>query len=561
MSAVLTAISSALIVILFAGLFCLIGRTVLCKTGKKNDENPCYTFASAFFIGMAIYLSVLRTLTLVISSYKIAFWVLLIVTGIFAVIKIYRQYVPWIFKNAGLTAGMICIWIVHTFHAFLYRMADVNHATLTPYDGIGTIGSLRYAGIADYFVEQNRIPVLNQSYGQSVLASFSGMLGRDNLCFALILWLALSGAFLCLLLYGIFRRYFSPGLSVLLTCVVHMGSVSLTLAPIRVVDSDYPLLSSGYTDSVAGVATFFLYLELVIQILRNKSKLTFSHYFVTACCVLYWAMSAPHNICVLLGAGAFLIVYLLFRKDFSNVVRGVVLGGIILAFCLLSILEGGMLTPAGLVEKVPLEGVMTVAGADASQPSEGIAIVPVMNYQLSKEPGVLWGLAQNTPFVKETLTCAVDALHDGKWYVLLYALTALWWDSVRIIFWPLLGVLGIGLTAYHKKNNEEISFWAMAGFGTLAVGYPIAFFISLNAYKWALSRFAMPFYFLGMLFLAIILGKAWICKKGLYRFISACSGFIILIGQILDKLFIFYRNCTHYDVWSLIRRMILLADS
>lgn len=560
MDAALSIIGSFLIVMLFAGLFCVIGRMALYKIGKAGGS-PCYHFAAAYFTGMAIYLSVLRTLTMVIRSYKIVFWALLILTGIIAVFAIYRWYFTWIRQNFRLIAGFVCLWIACTLHAMLYRMVDVDQVNLTPYTGIGTIGSLRYAGIAEYFVAENRIPVLNQSYGQSVLASFSGMFGRDNLCFALILWLAVSGAFLCLLLYGVFRRYFQAGLSVLLICVVYMGSVSLTLAPIRVVDSDYPLISNGYTDSVVGVATLFLFLEIWIEVLKHNRKLTFYHYFISVCCVLYWSMSASHNVVVLFGVGAFLMVYLLAGKDYKNAGRGAALGGAVLAACLLGIVEGGMLTPSGLAEEIPVEGVMTVAGPEEVSSNEGIAIVPVMNYQFSKAPGVLWDIAQGTPFIKETLDCAVDALHNGEWYVLLYALTALWWDSIHIIFWPLLGIVGVGLAAYHQRDNRETAFWAMTGFGTLAIGYPIAFFISLNAYKWALSRFAMPFYFLGMLFLTVILGRAWLNQKKLYRLVSAGSIFIILIGQVLDKLFIFYGNCMSYNVWNLMKKMALLANS
>ena len=562
MDSVLSVIGSVLIVILFACLFCAIGKAILDKTGGAASHR-CFTLAASYFTGMAVYLSVLRTLTLVIP-YKIAFWVLLFLTVLYAVLKWHRVCLKWIPENVGLIAAMAGIWITHTFHALLYRLIDVSK-DLTPYDGIGTIGSLRYAGIADYFIGQNRIPVLNQSYGQcdleAVPASFSGLLGSRNLCFALTLWLSLSGAFLCLLLYGVFRKYFSVWLGIALTCAVHMGSVSLTLAPIRVVDSDYPLISSGYTDSVVGVATFFIYLRLLIQVLRDNRKVGFSHCLLTACFVLYWAMSAPHNICILLATGAFLILYLLFEKNYINVGKGVKLGGVILAACLLGVFEGGMLTPSGFAEEIPVEGVMTVAGVDEEKPSEGIAIVPVMNYQLSKEPGVLWGLAQNTPYMKATLDCAVSAFQNGEWYVLLYCLTALWWDSVRIIFWPLLGVLGIMLAAYRRRADKEAGYWAVMGFSSLAVGYPIAFFISLNAYKWALSRFAMPFYFLGMLFLAVILGRGWKSGKGLYRLASFCAVFLILFGQVLDKILIFYGNCANNDVWSLMKGMVLLAGS
>lgn len=557
MGAVLSVISSVLIVLLFAILFCFIGKAVLGQVELDND-NDCYILAGSYFIGMAVYLSVLRTLALFIPSFKIAFWALLIVGIVFFVLRNYRRHIAWIVKRKRLAISAGVLWVVSTFHALLYRICVLgeNPHVLT---SIGTIGSQRYAGIAAYIVKQDHVPVLNQSYGQSLLASFSNMLGRDNLCFALVLWLSLSGAFLCLFLYGVFRRFFSAGLSVLLVCVVDIGSVSLTLAPIRVVDSDYPLLFSGYTDSVVGVATFMIFLEMMVRILKKESKLRFSHYLVTACFVVYWAMSAPHNICILLGAGFLLLVFLLVRRERFNVKNGIKLACVVMAACIIGILEGGMLTPSGLVDEVSVDGVMTVAeGADENLSSQGIVFVPVMNYQLMKSKDVLWKLGWG--YMESILDYAVDALHQGSWYVLVHCLTSLWWDSVRIIFWPLLGVLGMGLIACQKKDRE-ISYWAVLGFSVLAVGYPVAFLISLNGYKWALSRFAMPFYFLGMMFLAAILGRAWRSEKKLYRLISIFSVFVILVGQVGDKLFLYYNNAVNNDMWPAMRDMMLFTGS
>ena len=146
MNDALSVTGSFLIVMLFAGLFCLIGRMALCKIGRE-EENPCYIFAASYFIGMAVYLSVLRTLTMVIRSYRAVFWTLLILTGVIAVMAIYRRYFTWLRQNIRLIIGMICLWIACTLHAMLYRMVDVEQVNLTPYTGIGTIGSLRYAGI------------------------------------------------------------------------------------------------------------------------------------------------------------------------------------------------------------------------------------------------------------------------------------------------------------------------------------------------------------------------------------------------------------------------------
>lgn len=219
-----------------------------------------------------------------------------------------------------------------------------------------------------------------------------------------------------------------------------------------------------------------------------------------------------------------------------------------------------MLTPSGLVDEVPVDGVMTVTeGADGSQSKQGIVLAPVMNYQLTKGPDELWQLGWG--YMQTTMDYAVDGLHQGKWYVLFHGLASLWWDSIRIIFWPLLGVLGMGLIAYRQQSSRELSYWAVIGFGAMAVGYPIAFLISLNGYKWALSRFAMPFYFFGMLFLAMILGRAWKSDQKLYRLASLFSIFAILISQIGDKLLIYYNNASQNDVWSAMRDMMLFTGS
>lgn len=558
MEVMLAAAGSVLTVLLFAAIFCVIGGVLLNRMGMSAGDG-CDILAGAYFIGMAVYLALFRTLALLISSYRITFWSLLILFGIAAAVVVYRQYRMWILRNGGQIAITAGLWLLHIIHALLYRAGDIFHTELTPYTSIGTIGSLRYAGIAAYFVQQNRIPVLNQSYGQSLLTSFSRLLGRENLCFVLVLWLALSQAFLCMLLYGMLRRHYSAIFSTFLTFLIHAGSVSLTIAPIRVVDSDYPFLSNGYTDSVAGAATFMICVGMLIRLLLNREKLKASHCFVTLCFVLYWAMSAPHNIIILCGVGFFFFLFLLFHKDKDNMLTGLKLGGVILCSLVPALFEGGMLTPSGLTQQIAVEGVMTMDSADGGEANEGIAIVPVMNYQFSRRPGELWGLGQDAPFMKETLSCAVESWHNGEWYVTLYALSALWWDSIRIIFWPLLGVLGVGIAAYRDKRNRKAAYWAIAGFSVLGVGYPIAFLISYHAYKWALSRFMMPFYLIGMVFLAVLLGKAWM-QKGLLRLVGAASFCLILSGQLLDRGIILWQQCSKNNIWDLIGKVITFTN-
>lgn len=441
------------------------------------------------------------------------------------------------------------MWVSFILFHLLNRLCDVTGSELTTSTSIGTLHSCRYVNIALWFTEHDKIPVLNQSYGQAMLGSMSKMLGVHNTNFTLVLWLAASTAFLTLFVYGMLRSRYKKGLSVVLTCVVIMGSVSLSLYPSLVVDSGYPLLYNGYTDSVAGCVSFVIYLAYLIRILEGSRKVVIFDYLFSVALVIYWAMSAPQNIIVIGAIGLCFICCLWVKGKHDLVQNAIKIAGVILCGCFLGILEGGMLTPGMLTEQINLAGVMQFS-RDGSA-SLGISIRPVMPYYIGGVKSYSW----NLDYIRDMMQHTEEAYRNGNGGLAVYYAGLLAWDSIRVVFWALMGILLMVRATYIKKKN---TYWAVAGVIMFIIGYMIAFCLALNDYKWELSRFMMPAYFVGMLFLVFCLGEAW--EKKQYRpFVMMTVG-LILAGELPYKINVLLEKCQRDQVFRLMKEMILFTD-
>ncbi|MCM1266499.1 MAG: hypothetical protein NC302_01230 [Bacteroidales bacterium] len=441
------------------------------------------------------------------------------------------------------------MWIGFILLNLVRRLCDVINKELTTTTSIGTLHSCRYVNLALWFTENDKIPILNQSYGQAMLGSMSRMLGVENTNFTLVLWLAASAAFLHLFVYGMLRRRYKRWLSVVLTSVVTMGSVSLTLYPVLVVDSGYPLMQNGYTDSVAGCVTFVIYLVYLIHILEGTHKLTIFDYLFSVVWVLYWVMSAPQNIVITGAVGVCFICRLLVKKDYDLVKNAMKVAGAILCGCLLGILEGGMLTPGFLVEQIDLAGVMQFSRD--SDTALGISLIPVMPYYISGLKSSSWGEG----YLRDIVQRLIDEFKNENLGLTVHYAGLLVWDSIRIVFWPLVGIALTVCAAYRRKKFD---YRAASGAVMFATGYVIAFGFALNNYKWELSRFMMPAYFVGMIFLAFWLGRIWEEKR--YRSFVMMAVGLILAGNLPYAISNMIGKCHQNDVFRLLKEMILFTD-
>ena len=108
----LYAIGSVMVVVLFTTIFCLIGKIILNKIGISN-ENMYQKIAASYFIGMAVYLAVLRTVSLFVHSYKISFWIVLFTFGIVAIIDLINCHLKVTGRNILFAVTLSGIWIIH----------------------------------------------------------------------------------------------------------------------------------------------------------------------------------------------------------------------------------------------------------------------------------------------------------------------------------------------------------------------------------------------------------------------------------------------------------------
>ena len=519
-------------VFVFSCLFVLIGSMISKDIFDENGKY--YQLGLFFFVGLSCFLAILRTAALIIRSYHISFWlVLLIFIGWIGVDMLHKyrmggaKLIPVQYRKPILS--WLLLWFANIFYQLIIWFTDLEQTVLEPSTSVGSQHSIRYVNIARYFTDHDYIPILNQSYGQSLLGSFGILLGIDNVNFLMSVWLAAGKTFMMLFLFGVFNKFCHKAVSILLTCVVFCGNVSLSAYPIKVLDTGSPFFYSGYMDSIAGACSFYIFLVFMFRILRGKEKLTLKYYAFTFCIMLYWCMSAPQNLIITGGIGFVVLVYLLLKKDFPLVIPVLCIAGAVLGGSLVGILEGGMLTPSMLIENVDIDGIMTVA---IKTGSVSISLVPSMPYFI--DSNILWKWSYEIPYMENILQYAVEGLNSGDIGICLYHLGILCWDSVRIIFWPLIGTFGVAWAVYDRKEQQTI-YWALAGVAALGIGWVIAFCFSYCELKRELTRFMMPSYFLCMIFTAILLGKFYQRDK-VCRCISIFSMVVILCGQLPYRL-------------------------
>lgn len=547
------ALFNILIVFLFSVQFVVIGVWLIEGMGGTVFHNIYLRLSGSFFVGMAVYLAAWRTLALFVRSFRVSFWILFVLCICFYFVErrdIGRQCAGFGVKLAGTC---ILAWIVNILHQMLTWIVDIENNGVQLYSSLGSSNAMRYINLIQYFVENDRIPTINQSYGQSMLGSICCMFGIENSAFALSLWLSMSKAMMLLFLYGIMKEFFSRSLSALMAAAVFLGSVSLTPYPMEVLDTGSPFAYNGYTDSIAGACIFAIYLRYLYCVLEEFDKMNWRHFIFSTCLFAYCCMSAPQNVVVIAAVGFVFILMLICKKEYTKVRKSFIVLAMLVPGLILGVCEGGMLTLPPLIQSIDVSGVMQVG-----KEGKTIALMPTMAYFVNGVGGLSSDWSYNWSYMKEIMDYAVEGLHSGHYGFCLYHLSILAWDSIRVIFWALLGVAGVGLAAYHRKDKQSL-FWGISGVVTLAVGYVITFFFSYNGYKKELVRFMLPAYFLGMIFAVIVLGKLWERQKA-YRIVSILSVFLILAGQVPYRILGMISTIQNYDVWNCIRQMILFKN-
>jgi hypothetical protein len=328
----------------------------------------------------------------------------------------------------------------------------------------GSIHSGRYANYAIFIAEHDRVPLIAQNLGQSMLAGFHLLLGIDAPLAALMVWIPFALTALSSLLFGYFRgQGLSPGQSRTGAYFVLCCNIAISLVSVLVLDNGSPLGFAGYTDVIAGAATFLLFAKWFERVIHSRDRVT---PWAPLLLGVFWCWTAPQNLVVgaVAGVGVSLISLVAWPAQRIELLRRLALCGTMFA---LSVAAGasqlGALLPKSWQENIGEE-------------------VFLVDSRLSLRPFVMYVSTHWTDSKRNRPACfSPDAYEATDIYLRDYrearyrgwaAVVARWiatfetevWTSVRLFGFPWLALVLMGWrlnrsqTACEAKS-ENLKIW------------------------------------------------------------------------------------------------------
>ena len=507
--------------------------------------NKHITISASYFIGVTLFLSIYRILAIVFSNAYIAlmsslFLALLISFLLFMDKSFLAKFINNYLKitNPKNSLLIISLMIGFSFYIFLY-WCEPNSNISNPFSTIGTLHSIRYSNISKFIFKNNIVPFLNQNYGQSLLSTIHLFLINKGSLLSLFSWLISSLLFLIFGIFGIFK-YFKYSLinSILSTSIVMIGTSSISLVPTLIIDSGFPYIFNGYSDTIISIGTFFIFLYWFLHNVNNNFfKPSFWSLLFLFILFTGWNIFAPQNIIV----SVFLLFILLFNyKLNSNKFKYLfTIFSSVLLFAYIGSNMGGMLFRSKLNKHTStIQGNMTIVA-----PEKKISIQPTQPYFIygdSQWEPLDRSLGEDKP-LKKSLNTFISNPTFLKFVTLFYRI--LWLIETNL--WIMLKVLGIpifGLISllYLSKNHTRYKYlipYIKYSLIILFLGILISYSFSVSSYKWELTRFLIPGVFLGMISISFFLFNFNFNRKLVYFF-----SILLILPHFLLSIRIIYNN-------------------
>ena len=446
-------------------------------------------FGIAFFIGILFLIVSVRSFSFI---FKNAF-VGLIIVAFLSLILIYvsRQYLIDIvknnitFKNCVLfTFSFLILFIVLLI--YWLRTSDLN----SPFATIGSLHSVRYVNLSEYILQNNYIPIVGQNTGQSILTYIVLAMGAKSGYIALTTFLVASIIFLSMIVYGLFNIYLkNNNFSLIATLIFFTANTALSTSHILVIDSGSPFFLNGYTDTILGMFIILMFVILYSNF-SKINRLNFCQYALILFLMVGTFYVAPQNILLTMGV---LTIILIFRFSLKHKYT---IGLLIFLSLIISVPQGGMLTPSPLQDNISISGMMKVE-------RDGRPTVQI-------HPGLMYYLQNIDDFDRTNHYNRIKHIlkllekHDFK-SALFYS-EEIFVTSIRMLFFPIMGF--ILLFFYTNKIKEKyfledenffnVDVLKNFGFLVFAIGFFVAFTFEIHGYKWEMARFIIPGIMFGM---------------------------------------------------------------
>ena len=553
------------ILLLFSILFIFSGRSLLTDLIPKNRNITSLFISTSYFFGMSIFLSIWRTLSFLtnnaIFSLISTLICLIILTYYFG--KETLKSFSFEFLSLIKSKWFLLISFFIFFYVILFWLLPLK--SLDPYSSIGTLHSLRYTNFANYILEFNQIPVLGQNYGQSMLSAIPIIFGFNSPLLALNLWLSITIINFILLIFSMCKYMdFNVKFSILSTFLILFGNTSFSFLHILTIDSGSPFILNGYTDSISSIGTFVVALfflnEKIFKNL-NSQRVTLKEIIIIFSFSVFWNISSPQN-SIFFGL---LIVLLFFLKIQINKVILFKVLFYFLVFSFIGVKEGGMYTPSKFKDKIEIPGMKEIN-------KKGISISPGIPFFVDIKGTWEFG---NKYLNHQGVEIRKQIKNSGFKFKLvpqiIYLLEQYIVNSIKVIFWPLSGIIGLfillkfnfikmgnNFSNQFESKHKKIIFSSLFLF---LIGILFNLFVSISGYKWELSRFLILGYFFGMFCLVIcfnFLRRNYIIPKRVIYFLV----FFITFGPVSNSFVIITRNVFYTENGiSFFDKIVLLINT
>ena len=530
---------------------------------QKNllSINKYLTASLSYFSGISLFYTLYRVTDILISNAYLALLIssLFLISFIFINVIINKDLFIWLnFKKNVFTKNFfiyILISLVLSAWIFLYWIKP-NSIILGPYSFFGSLHGSKYSNIAKYITSYNKIPLLNQNYGQSLLCTIQLFVNNNASLLSLFFWLTISIHFLIIATYGLLRSF---GMSIInskiSTILILWGNTALMISPILIIDSGSPFFFNGYTDSICSIGSLIIFLFwyfknheiLFVDINWRSVVLLFILFFS-------WNIFAPQNIVISVSILVFTIFIYILKRNLK-IKRSLFYLFIILCFILTGSKTGGMLMSKKDVKDLPIPGVMSLNKAGMK-----IGILPHLPYcfyngfDWEQTSGSLGTTDQiKTSYEKYKLKKSISSISE-LFFRVLWLFEINFWIMIKILGIPIIGLIGMYIIIIKKEKN--IQFYPLFINTTLIflIGVVISFVFRISDYKWELTRFLIPGIYFSMVNFCIFLFRTNYLKNIFLKFVIFT---FLLLPTITFSMISIYNNLTDTKLFNIAIERIL----
>jgi hypothetical protein len=530
---------------------------VLLTWGMKWKEDVPFSLriGASYFIGVAFYISLIRTLATVLQRADLAVWITLSFS-FFTVIWFHKKL--FIFLREFLSKKtMIYVMLGLALYAPLlftylyprsYELNDFSHTWTLPF--------VRYSWFSNLISECKFIPVIGQNYGQSILSFMGGEVSGKSPYLFLLLWFFSSIVFLGVFFYGFINLYEKkPQLIFSAVLVMLFGGTALSLTHVIVIDTINPLALCGYTDVLFGVFSVFMLLLFYTEF-QKRTRGFLSLFVVVVLITITNFFTAPQNIIYLSMLAAALFFHSLRATEKTG--KTIIWVSTLAFAALVAIPQGGMLTPK-FMQSGPYPALLTTFMGPES--NSGIRFFLGTPFHINgvlgmgvPEGGVGEG---QLAFLKEVF----DYMKNWKANLMPIAWITeqIFFTSIRVLFFPIMGILAL-FFIYKRGGNIDLTEGTIAiptykplwilGASTFIIGFFISFTFKTDGYKWELIRLLIPGVTFGMLgfslWLLDILKRGGRYSRYLFIFILC----FVLCGPLWTLFGAFAMNISYFSEYK-----------